>query len=78
MLKNVSQREDYLWLIENSEILKVYGDFFISGIDHPEIQPGSMQDHEIEEDSQSEEKDTQMTFDDIMELVEKMVGNETD
>ena len=77
MLKNASQREDYLWIIENSEILKVYGDLFLSAIDHTEIYSGVMQDHEIKEGSQSEEKYTQMTFDDIMEMVEKIVGNET-
>ncbi len=76
MLKNASQREDYLWIIENSEIIKVYGDLFFSGIDHTEIQSGVMQGYEIKEDSQSEEKYTQMTFDDIMEMVEKIVGNE--
>ena len=32
--------------------------------------------NKLKEDLQSEEKYTQMTFDDIMEMVEKIVGNE--
>ncbi len=71
MLKNASQRDDYLWLIDNNEMLNAFTKVLCMGDEDdtllPEI-PG------MERGSKSKQSFDQLTFDDILKMMEDEFG----
>lgn len=71
MLKNASQRDDYLWLFDNNEMLNTFTKLLFTGdennIPSPEIQ-------EMKKGSKSEQSFDQLTFEDIFKMIEDEIG----
>ncbi|MGP8321027.1 MAG: hypothetical protein ACT6FE_01685 [Methanosarcinaceae archaeon] len=74
MLKNVSQRDDYIWLIDNNEMLNSFTK--ISSGDKNDIHSPEMP--VTKKGSKSKQSFDQMTFNDFMEDVLKIMENEID
>lgn len=75
MLKNASQRDDYIWLIDNNEMLNTFK-YIFHGDDKNDIHSPEMSG--VKEGSKSNQEFDQMTFDDFMEDVLKMMEDEID
>jgi len=63
MLKNASQRDDYLWLIDNNDMLNTFTKVLFTG-DNDDISSPEMP--EMKKRSKSEQSFDQLTFDDIL------------
>jgi hypothetical protein len=68
MLKNASLRDDYIWLIEKSEILSIYADIIFQEND---FSSETIQSNEIKESFQSDKVYTQTTIGNIIEMINK-------
>jgi len=68
MLKNASLRDDYIWLIEKSEILSIFSDIIFQEND---FSSETIQSDEMKESFQSDKIYTQTTFGNIIETINK-------
>jgi curved DNA-binding protein CbpA len=68
MLKNASLRDDYIWLIEKSEILSIFSDIIFQEND---FSSETIQSDEMKESFQSDKVYTQTTIGNIIEMINK-------
>ncbi|TKY92173.1 MAG: hypothetical protein C5S46_02005, partial [Candidatus Methanomarinus sp.] len=68
MLKNASLRDDYIWLIEKSEILSIFSDIIFQ---ENAFSSETIQSDEMKESFQSDKIYTQTTFGNIIETINK-------
>ncbi len=71
MLKNASQRDDYLWLIDNNEMLNTFTKVLFTGDEDDTYSP---EIPEMKEGSKGEQSFDQLTFDDILKMMEDEIS----
>lgn len=71
MLKNASQRDDYLWLIDNNEMLNSFTKLLFTD-DEDDAPSPKIQG--MKKGSKSKQSFDQLTFDDILKMIEDEIG----